>query len=89
MKPISFVLATALITAALADNSLNNPCTTAPFSTQPWCDAKLPIDARVKDMVSRMDLATEKIPTLNTAAPAIKSLGLNAYNWWEEVTPAS
>jgi hypothetical protein len=28
----------------------------------------------------------EKIPTLNTAAPGIASLGLNGYNWWEEAS---
>ena len=37
-------------------------------------------------MVSRMDLKTEKIPNLDTSAPAIKSLGLPAYNWWEEAS---
>ena len=33
-----------------------------------------------------MDLKTEKIPNLDTSAPAIKSLGLPAYNWWEEAS---
>ena len=50
----------------------------------PWCNASLPIEVRVSDMVSRMDLKTEKMPLLNTNGPAIKSLGLNGYNWWSE-----
>jgi beta-glucosidase-like glycosyl hydrolase len=29
---------------------------------------------------------SEKIPSLNTNAPDIKSLGLNGYNWWEEAS---
>ena len=42
---------------------LNNPCLnkTQPFHAQPWCDPSLAIDARVKDMLSRMDLKKEKI----------------------------
>jgi len=36
-------------------------------------------------MLSRMTI-DEKIPTLNTNPPGIKSLGLNGYNWWEEAS---
>ena len=44
--------------------TLNNPCldSTQPYAKQPWCNATLPIATRVADMVSRMDLKTEKIP---------------------------
>ena len=64
---------------------LNNPCINASntFSKQKWCDASVPIADRVADMVSRMTIA-EKIGNLNTNAPKIDSLGLNAYNWWSE-----
>ena len=70
-----------------APKMLNNPCLNAssPFAKQPWCDATLLVDERVKDMVSRMTL-DEKIANLDTGAPAIASLGLNAYNWWSEAT---
>lgn len=66
---------------------LNNPCLDAAskFAAQPWCDPTLPIDERVADMVSRMNI-TEKIANMDTEAPAIESLGLNAYNWWSEAT---
>lgn len=66
---------------------LNNPCLnrSLPFASQPWCNASLPLDERVADMLSRLTL-DEKIGMLNTAAPPLTSLGLNAYNWWSEAT---
>eukprot|EP00928_Gymnodinium_smaydae_P002319 TRINITY_DN10828_c0_g5_i1.p1 TRINITY_DN10828_c0_g5~~TRINITY_DN10828_c0_g5_i1.p1 ORF type:complete len:818 (-),score=103.93 TRINITY_DN10828_c0_g5_i1:292-2631(-) len=66
---------------------MNNPCTDHSSSQAqlPWCNPKLPIDERVKDMISRMT-TQEKIQQLDTSAPAIPSLGLNAYNWWSEGT---
>lgn len=64
---------------------LNNPCLTAPFGALPWCNASLSVDTRVADMVSRMSIG-EKLAQLDTDAPAIPSLGLNAYNWWSEAT---
>lgn len=66
---------------------INNPCLnkTGAFASQPWCDASLPMDERVKDMISRLSLA-EKIGALDTTAPPLPSLGLNKYNWWSEAT---
>jgi hypothetical protein len=46
-------------------------------SGQLWCNASLPIDERVADMVSRMTL-TEKIANLDTGGGTIRSLGLSA-----------
>jgi beta-glucosidase-like glycosyl hydrolase len=65
----------------------NNPCldSTKPYHAQPWCDTSLPIDTRVADMLSRMKMA-EKLPVLDTNGPAIESLGLDGYNWWEEAS---
>jgi len=86
---------TFLVTAAVSSveivapnpNGLNNPCmdSTGPYHAQPWCNVTLDIDVRVADMISRMTIA-EKIPTLDTSAPGIQSLGLNGYNWWEEAS---
>ena len=66
---------------------INNPCLnkSSVFASQPWCDASLSIDERVDDMVSRLTLE-EKIGALDTSAPPLPSLGLNAYNWWSEAT---
>eukprot|EP01063_Lacrimia_lanifica_P019014 TRINITY_DN25_c1_g1_i1.p1 TRINITY_DN25_c1_g1~~TRINITY_DN25_c1_g1_i1.p1 ORF type:complete len:777 (+),score=300.19 TRINITY_DN25_c1_g1_i1:50-2380(+) len=73
--------------AAAALPYLNNPCIdpSSPQSKLPWCDATLPVDVRVDDMISRMNV-TEKIATLDTTAPGIPSLGLVPYNWWSEAT---
>lgn len=64
-----------------------NPCIdpTSPQSKLPWCDDKLPIDARVKDMVGRIPLK-EKLPLLDTGGSPVPSLGLSSYNWWSEAS---
>jgi len=49
----------------------------------PFCDAGLPIDRRVDDLVSRMTVA-EKISQLGDQSPAIPRLGVPAYKWWSE-----
>lgn len=66
---------------------LINPCLdkSRPFSKMPFCDATLPIDARVDDAVSRMSIS-EKISALGTGTPAIPSLGLPPYDWWSEAS---
>ncbi|XP_076897907.1 putative beta-D-xylosidase 7 [Bidens hawaiensis] len=48
-----------------------------------FCNLRLPISARVKDLVSRLTL-DEKISQLVNAAPAIPRLGIPAYEWWSE-----
>ena len=75
------------VLASASTSWQNNPCvdTAAPYHKQPWCDASLSIDERITDMLGRMSL-DEKIPNLNTAGVEIKSLGLSAYNWWEEAS---
>src|SRR3984885_7245197 len=46
-------------------------------------DASQPIDARVKDMVSRLTLE-EKVSLLGFQSKAVPRLGIPAYNWWNE-----
>ena len=72
---------------AAAAPHLNNPCLDAskPYQKMKWCDATLPIDERVQDMIGRMSLA-EKIDALNSVEKSIDSLGLVPYNWWSEAT---
>lgn len=43
----------------------------------------LPIEQRVKDLVSRLTLE-EKVLQMMENAPAIDRLGIPAYNWWNE-----
>ena len=66
---------------------LVNPCID-PKSTSSkarWCNADLPIDERVDDMVSRMSVS-EKIGALRDESAPIKSLELPYYDWWSEAT---
>ncbi|MES2062075.1 MAG: glycoside hydrolase family 3 N-terminal domain-containing protein [Bacteroidota bacterium] len=46
-------------------------------------DNKKPLDARVKDLVSRLTLE-EKISLLGYQSKAVPRLGIPAYNWWNE-----
>ena len=49
----------------------------------PYQDVTLPIEQRVKDLVSRMTLE-EKVSQMLYDAPPIERLGVPAYNWWNE-----
>jgi len=53
---------------------------TAPF---PFQDPKLPTKQRADDLISRMTLS-EKVSQLGNNSPAIKRLGIPAYDWWNE-----
>src|SRR6187402_2381499 len=46
-------------------------------------DASKPIDARVKDLISRLTLE-EKVSLLGYNSKAIPRLDIPAYNWWNE-----
>ncbi|KAI4375104.1 hypothetical protein MLD38_013014 [Melastoma candidum] len=54
-----------------------------PTRSLPFCQTSLPIDARSRDLVSRLTL-DEKISQLGNAAPSIPRLGIPAYEWWSE-----
>ena len=43
----------------------------------------MPIEQRVKDLVSRMTL-DEKVRQMQHTAPAIPRLGVPSYDWWNE-----
>ena len=49
----------------------------------PYQDAKLPVEKRVDDLVSRMTL-DEKISQMMNGAAAIPRLGVPKYDWWSE-----
>lgn len=49
----------------------------------PFRNPDLPIEERVSDVISRLTLE-EKVELMKHAAPAIKRLGIPAYNWWNE-----
>jgi beta-glucosidase len=58
-------------------------CNTTVKYEYPFRNIKLPIEKRVNDLLNRLTLE-EKIAQLNYNAPAIDSLGIPAYNWWNE-----
>jgi beta-glucosidase len=51
--------------------------------TLTYKDANVAIDARVKDLVSRLTLE-EKVSLLGYRGKAVPRLGIPAYNWWNE-----
>jgi beta-glucosidase len=51
--------------------------------TPAYLNTSLPIDARVKDLVSRLTLK-EKVDQMMNSTPAIPRLNIPAYNWWNE-----
>ncbi|KAL8491379.1 hypothetical protein ACS0TY_023128 [Phlomoides rotata] len=57
----------------------SNPST----NSLPFCNTKLPIAARVKDLLSRLTL-DEKVQQLVNAAAAVPRLNISAYEWWSE-----
>ncbi|MBS1566700.1 MAG: glycoside hydrolase family 3 C-terminal domain-containing protein, partial [Bacteroidetes bacterium] len=50
----------------------------------PFQNTALSFEARVNDLVGRMTLE-EKVSQMLNSAPAIKRLGVPAYDWWNEV----
>jgi beta-glucosidase len=48
-----------------------------------WKDTSRPVDARVKDLVSRLSLA-EKIQEMRNGAAAIPRMSIPAYDYWSE-----
>lgn len=55
----------------------------AQIETFPFRNPNLPVDVRVKDLVSRLTLH-EKVQLMQHNSPAIPRLGIPAYNWWNE-----
>ena len=68
-------------------SALYNPCLdpSLPYQKLPFCDPLLPLDARAKDMVSRMTLE-EKIGSLGNTAHSVAALGTHPYQWWNEAS---
>ncbi len=67
--------------AARGDTVSNPP--PAASAAELWKDPAQPIDARVKDLVSRLTLE-EKVQQIRHQAGAVPRLGIPAYNFWSE-----
>jgi beta-glucosidase len=71
------------LAVCLASASLAAAAEPAPVALSRFTNASLSVDARVKDLISRMTLE-EKAAQLGNTAPAIPRLGIPEYNWWNE-----
>lgn len=58
-------------------------CSCAKKAAYPFRDMTLPPEQRVEDLVSRLTLE-EKVAQMASAAPAIRRLGIPAYDWQNE-----
>ena len=72
------LICTCLVSPALFLSAQEHSAPVFPFN-----DPGLPIEERVKDLISRMTLE-EKVAQMQNVTPAIPSLGIPAYNWWNE-----
>ena len=50
---------------------------------EPWLNPELPLDDRVKDLISRLTLE-EKVSQMTNYSAAIPRLGIAEYDWWNE-----
>ena len=53
------------------------------MATTPFCDPDLPLEERLRDLMSGMTLP-EKVSQMVYESPAIPRLGIPEYNWWNE-----
>jgi len=77
IRVLIFVVLSNLCLAQSADQA--NP----DLSHAPFRNPALPVEERVKDLVSRMTLE-EKVSQMVHTAAAISRLGVPEYNWWSE-----
>ncbi|XP_011041424.1 PREDICTED: probable beta-D-xylosidase 2 [Populus euphratica] len=87
--PTSFIITLSVLFLGV---SLQNSKALEPFACDPkdgtkrnlpFCQVKLPIQTRVKDLIGRMTLQ-EKVGLLVNNAAAVPRLGIKRYEWWSE-----
>jgi beta-glucosidase len=72
------------LTLALAAAAVFSPLAGhAQQTDKPWLNPALPVDQRVDALISRMTLE-EKVNQMRDHAPAIPSLDVPKYDWWNE-----
>ena len=69
-------ISSASVTGLCVQAANSTPsCNSAPFSSYPYCNASLSVEARVADLLSRMR-PSEKAAALDSGVPAIARLGV-------------
>ena len=86
LVPLSFIF--LFLTPLFTHAQLTQPPFACDFSnpltrSYPFCNPKLPIIERAKDLVSRLTLE-EKLAQLVNSAPPIPRLGIPPFQWWSE-----
>ena len=76
----SFLVYAVLLPCFLSAGRMSAQIFTTPF---PFQDERLPLEYRVEDLLSRLTLE-EKLSLMEHRQPAIPSLGVPAYSWWNE-----
>jgi beta-glucosidase len=85
---VAFLVLTGIVLAQTAP-STSSESSSAPqaassdLARAPFRNPHLPVEERVRDLVSRLTLE-EKAAQMVHTAPAIPRLGIPAYNWWSE-----
>ncbi|QHN94131.1 probable beta-D-xylosidase 7 [Arachis ipaensis] len=85
LSPLLFTVISFLLLFRLQATPPPFACDWSNPSTRsyPFCNPKLPIAQRVRDLVSRLTL-DEKLSQLVNKAPPIPRLGIPRYQWWSE-----
>src|ERR1043166_4292007 len=78
-----FFLCLVLSAICLFSFSQKKPGHPAGGYEYPFQDPSLPMEKRVNDLISRLTL-DEKVYQMLNVTPAIKRLGIPAYDWWNE-----
>ncbi len=63
--------------------NVRTPPPPRPNPLPPFYDPTLPIQKRVEDLVSRLELE-EKVALMQMASPSVPRLGVAPYHWWTE-----
>ena len=72
-----------LLFLSLSGMAIAQTMSKAAVNQLPYQNSSLPVEVRVKDLISRLTLE-EKVQLMKHPAPAIPRLGIPAYNWWNE-----
>ncbi|HTR28005.1 MAG TPA: glycoside hydrolase family 3 C-terminal domain-containing protein [Puia sp.] len=90
LAPIACLVLSARTTAQTAQpappparSTAQPPQIETPAQAEPWKNPALPLEVRVRDLITRLT-PEEKIYQMMNSTPAIPRLHIPAYDWWNE-----